>query len=64
MKRKSFDFLKTVASLENCIKCVQNDVKEMLLYLPETVALDSQGIADRADSLKFWLNELIEDYNE
>ena len=63
MKRKSFDFLKTVASLENCIECVQNDVKEMLLYLPETAELDRQGIADRAARLKFWLNYVINEYN-
>lgn len=63
MKRKSFDFLKTVASLEDCIECVQNDVKEMLLYLPETAELDRQGIADRADHLKSWLNHVIDEYD-
>ena len=35
MKKESFNFLKTLASLENCIECVQDDVKEMLLFLPE-----------------------------
>lgn len=64
MKKESFNFLKTVASLENCIKCVQNDVKEMLLYLPEDSPLDRQGISDRADNLKFWINEVIDDYYE
>lgn len=64
MKKENFEFLKTLASLENCIKCVQSDVKEMLLYLPEDSGLDRQGIANRADNLKFWFNEVITDYNE
>ena len=64
MKKESFNFLKTLASLENCIECVQDDVKQMLLFLPEDSGLDRQSIADRADHLKFWFNEVITDYNE
>lgn len=63
MKKESFEFLKTVASLENCIKCVQNDVKEMLLSLPEESGLDRQGISYRADHLKYWLNQVIYKYD-
>lgn len=63
MKKESFNFLKTLASLENCIECVQDDVKQMLLFLPEDSGLDHQGIADRADHLKYWLNHVINEYN-
>lgn len=63
MKKESFNFLKTLASLENCIECVQDDVKQMLLFLPETAELDRQGIADRADHLKYWLNHVINEYD-
>lgn len=63
MKKESFNFLKTLASLENCIECVQDDVKQMLLFLPEDSGLDLQGIADRADHLKYWLNHVINEYN-
>ena len=63
MKKESFNFLKTVASLENCIECVQNDVKDMLEFLPEDSGLDRQGIADRADHLKYWINHVINEYD-
>ena len=63
MKKESFNFLKTLASLENCIECVQNDVKEMLQFLPEDPEFDRQGIADRADHLKYWLNHVINEYD-
>lgn len=63
MKKESFNFLKTLASLENCIECVQNDVKEMLQFLPEDPEFDRQGIADRADHLKYWLNQVINEYD-
>ena len=52
MKKESFEFLKTLASLENCIECVQDDVKQLLSLIPEDCGLDLKGIADRADHLK------------
>ncbi len=63
MKKESFEFLKTLASLENCIECVQNDVQKLLTYVPEDSVLDSNAIEDRADHLKYWLNQLIKNYD-
>lgn len=63
MKKESFEFLKTLASLENCIECVQDDVKQLLSLVPEDCGLDLKGIADRADHLKSWLNHVINEYN-
>lgn len=64
MKKESFEFLKTMASLENCIECVQDDVLKLLMYVPEDSVLDRKGITERADHLKYWLNLAIRDYNE
>lgn len=64
MKKESFEFLKTMASLENCIKCVQDDVQKLLMYVPEDSVLDRIAISKRADHLKSWLNQAISDYNE
>ena len=63
MKKESFEFLKTLASLENCIECVQNDVKQMLARIPEDAEIDRVGIENRADHLKYWLIILINDYD-
>lgn len=64
MKKESFEFLKTMASLENCIECVQDDVQKLLMYVPEDSVLDRKGISERADHLKYWLIQAIRDYNE
>ena len=64
MKKESFEFLKTMASLENCINCVQDDVQKLLMYVPEDSVLDRNGVIERADHLKSWLNQAIRDYNE
>lgn len=63
MKKESFKFLKTLASLENCIACVRNDVEDLLNSLPEDSELDRRGIAERADHLEYWLNHVINDYD-
>lgn len=63
MKKESFEFLKTVASLENCIKCVQDDVKQMLLWLPDNADIDRQDVAQRAENLMYWLNHVIKEYD-
>lgn len=63
MKKESFEFLKTLASLENCIECIQVDVKQMLARIPEGAEIDRVGIENRADHLKYWLNQLIRDYD-
>lgn len=63
MKKESFEFLKTVASLENCIKCVQNDVKQMLSWLPDNADIDRQDVAQRAENLSYWLNHVINEYD-
>ena len=63
MKKESFEFLKTLASLENCIECVQVDVEQMLARIPEGAEIDREGIENRADHLKYWLNQLIRDYD-
>ena len=64
MKKESFEFLKTLANLENCIECVQDDVQKLLMYVPEDSVLDRKGISKKADNLKYWLNKVIRDYNE
>lgn len=64
MKKESFEFLKTLASLENCIECVQDDVQKMLVYVPEDSVLDRMGISVRAEHLTYWLNLVIRNYNE
>lgn len=64
MKKESFEFLKTMASLENCIECVQDDVQKLLMYVPEESVLDRKGVTERADHLKYWLDQAIRDYNE
>lgn len=64
MKKESFEFLKTLANLENCIECVQDDVQKLLMYVPEDSVLDRKGISKKADQLKYWLNKAIRDYNE
>lgn len=63
MKKESFNFLKTLVSLENCVKCVQNDVEDLLNSLPDNSDLDRNAIVKRANSLMFWLNETIKDYD-
>lgn len=63
MKKESFNFLKTLVSLENCVKCVQNDVEDLLNSLPDNSDLDRNAIVKRANSLMFWLNEMIKDYD-
>lgn len=64
MKKESFEFLKTMASLENCIECVQDDVQKLLMYVPEDSVLDRKGVTERADHLMYWLIQAIRDYNE
>lgn len=56
MKKKSFDYLKTLASLENCIDVVEADVKQ----LPKD--LDLGGLKNRIEHLRFWLDKLIKEY--
>lgn len=56
MKKKSFDYLKTLASLENCIDVVEADVKQ----LPKD--LDLGGLKNRIEHLRFWVDKLIEKY--
>lgn len=57
MEKSSFNFLKTLAAMENCIDCVEADVNQ----LPSDLDLD--GIKSRVESLKFWMDELIKDYH-
>ena len=56
MDKKSFDYLKTLASLENCIDVVEAVVEN----LPKD--LDLGGLKTRVEHLRFWVNHLIEDY--
>ena len=63
MKKESFNFLKTLVSLENCVKFVQNDVEDLLNSLPDNSDLDRNAIVKRANSLMFWLNEMIKNYD-
>ena len=56
MKKKSFNYLKTLASLENCIDVVEADVKQ----LPKD--LDLGGLNNRIDHLRFWVDKLIKEY--
>ena len=64
MKKINFEFLKTLASLENCIECVQDDVEKMAKYLPEEEETLRKGAKERAESLRFWFDHVITDYNE
>lgn len=57
MEKKSFDYLKTLASLENCVDCVEADVER----LPKDLDLD--GLKLRVEHLKFWVEKLIEEYD-
>lgn len=57
MKKSSFKFLKTLAAMENCIDCVETDVK----HLPSDLDLD--GIKLRVEHLRFWMDELIKEYH-
>lgn len=56
MEKKSFNYLKTLASLENCIDVVEADVEQ----LPKD--LDLGGLKTRVEHLRFWLDKLIEEY--
>ena len=57
MEKRSFEFLKTLASMENCIDCVEADVKD----LPSDLDLD--GLKLRVESLRYWMDALIKDYH-
>ena len=64
MKKTSFELLKTLASLENCIDCVQDDVEKMAKYLPEEEETLRKGAKERAEHLRYWFDHVISDYNE
>ena len=64
MKKSSFECLKTLASLENCIECVQNDIKEMAMYLPDEAETLRLGAKERAEHLRYWFDNVISGYNE
>lgn len=64
MKKINFEFLKTLASLENCIECVQDDVERMAKYLPEEEETLRKGAKERAEHLRYWFDHVIDDYNE
>lgn len=57
MEKSSFEFLKTLAAMQNCIDCVEADVN----HLPSDLNLD--GLKLRVENLKFWMDELIKDYH-
>ena len=63
MKKESFNFLKTLASLEKCIGRVQDDVEQMLSWLPDNADIDRQDVSQRAENLSFWLNRVINEYD-
>ena len=56
MEKKSFDYLKTLASLENCVDVVEDDIK----HLPDD--LEIGGLKTRVEHLKFWIDKLIKEY--
>lgn len=56
MEKSSFDYVKTLASLENCVDVVEADVE----HLPKDLDLD--GLKLRVEHLKFWVEKLIEEY--
>ena len=64
MKKSSFECLKTLASLENCIENVQNDIKEMAKYLPDEAEILRLGAKKRAEHLRYWFDHVIENFNE
>lgn len=57
MEKRSFEFLKTLASMENCIDCLEADVKD----LPSDLVLDSLKLT--VEHLRYWMDELIKDYH-
>lgn len=57
MEKGSFKFLKTLASMENCIDCVVDDVKR----LSDDPQMDE--LRERVKHLVFWMDELIKDYH-
>ena len=57
MEKRSFEFLKTLASMENCFDCVEADVKD----LPSDLDLD--GLKLRVEHLRYWMDALIKDYH-
>lgn len=57
MEKSSFEFLKTLAAMENCIDCVKDDIN----HLPSDLDLD--GIKLRVEHLRYWMDELIKDYH-
>lgn len=58
MEKRSFEFLKTLAAMENCIDCVEADVKD----LPSDY-LDLDGLKLRVEHLRYWMDALIKDYH-
>lgn len=56
MEKKSFDYLKTLVSLEDCVNVVEADVEQ----LPKD--LDLKGLKTRVEYLRFWVEKLIEKY--
>lgn len=56
MDKESFDYLKTLASLENCVDVIEAEVKHL------TKDLDLGSLKTRVKNLRFWVNQLIEDY--
>lgn len=64
MKKTSFKLLKTLASLENCIDCVQDVVEKMAMYLPEDEETLRKEAKERASHLRYWFDHVISDYNE
>ena len=57
MEKRSFEFLKTLLAMENCIDCVEADVKD----LPSD--LDLNDLKLRVESLRYWMDALIKDYH-
>lgn len=62
MKKENFQFLKTMASLENCIECVQDDVNKILIEISDDAGIDKQGISERARHLKYWFDHAISEF--
>ena len=57
MEKRSFEFLKTLAGMENCITCVEADVNDS----PSDLDLD--GLKLRVKHLRRWMDALIKDYH-
>ena len=57
MEKSSFEFVKTMSSMENCISCIEADVEE----LPDDLEID--GLKLRVEHLRLWMDALIKDYH-